>query len=67
VTRPNKEVLSELFKQHGQLEESEQLGRKRWTGERTRVMDSGLSATWRGVPATTESSIRSDDCMNPFI
>jgi hypothetical protein len=39
VTRPNKEVLSELFKQHGLLEESEQLARKRWRAERKRVME----------------------------
>ena len=39
VTRPNKEVLSELFKQHGLLEESERLARKRWRGERKRAME----------------------------
>lgn len=34
VTRPIKEVISELFKQHGLVEEAEQLGRRRWRAER---------------------------------
>jgi uncharacterized protein with WD repeat len=52
VTRPNKEVLSELFKQHGLLEESEQLARKRWRAERRRVTDkkSGISRNKRAPP-----------------
>lgn len=52
VTRPNKEVLSELFKQHGLLEESEQLARRRWRAERKRVTQkkSGISRNKRAPP-----------------
>ena len=52
VTRSNKEVLSELFKQHGLLEESEQLARRRWRTHRKRVMEkkSGISKNKRVPP-----------------
>jgi len=52
VTRSNKEVLSELFKQHGLLEESEQLARRRWRVQRKRVMEkkSGISKNKRVPP-----------------
>jgi len=52
VTRANKEVLSELFKQHGLVEESEQLAGKRWRAERKRVMEkkSGISKNKRVPP-----------------
>ena len=49
VTRLNDEVLSELFKQHGLLEELENLARKRWRAKRKQVTKkkSGVSKNKR--------------------